>query len=85
MIMFYKLKEFVKQIGDYSLAAANNRHQVSFKEPEGDIHSIVTEVDLHNSAAFKKFAEENFSDLNYVIIDEESIDSLEGKLFEKVK
>ena len=82
--MFYKMKEFIKEIGKYSLEAANNKHQISFKEPKENLHSIVTEVDLHNSVAFKKFAEENFSDLNYMIIDEESIDSLEGKLFEKV-
>ena len=82
--MFYKMREFVKQIGDYSLEAASKTHKINFKDPEGSIYSLVTEVDLHNSRAFKKFAEENFSDLNYMIIDEESIDSLGGKLFEKV-
>ena len=39
---------------------------------------------MHNSKAFKKFAKENFSDLNYVIIDEESIDDLEGDLFQQI-
>ena len=82
--MFYKIKEFVKQIGDYSLEMSNKRHQINFKDADKDILSIVTEVDLHNSRAFQKFAKENFSDLSYMIIDEESIDALNGMMFEKI-
>jgi len=82
--MFYKMKEFIQEIGKYSLATMQQKHQIDFKEDNKAILSIVTDVDLHNSQAFREFAAKNFSDLNYVIIDEESIDDLGGSLFEKI-
>lgn len=83
--MFDKLKEFVKEIGKYSYAAMLQKRQIDYKEDNQAILSIVTDVDLHNSMAFREFIERNFSDLNYVIIDEESIDDLGGSLFEKIE
>lgn len=83
--MFNQLKDFIKEISRYSLDAMNKNHQVDFKNVNKEILSIVTEVDLHNSLAFKAFAKENFSNLNYMIIDEESIDELGDDLFQKVE
>lgn len=81
--MFDLLKNFVLQIGKYSYEKINQTHQIHFKQENDALLSIVTEVDMQNSLAFKDFANKHFSLLNYVIIDEESIDTLEGKLFEK--
>ncbi|MBQ8677428.1 MAG: hypothetical protein IJ529_03030 [Alphaproteobacteria bacterium] len=83
--MFYKIKEFIKEIGKYSFEAMQQKHQIDFKEDNQAMLSIVTDVDLHNSQAFKEFAEKNFSDLNYMIIDEESIDNLGEDLFKKIE
>ena len=82
--VFYKIKEFVKEIGKYSFDAMQQKHKVNYKEDNDAILSIVTDVDLHNSKAFEQFAKENFADLNYVIIDEESIDDLDGSLFQQI-
>lgn len=81
--MFDKIKEFVKNIGMYSLEAMNQKRQVDFRK-EDDILTIVTDVDLHNSQAFSTFLEKNFPNLNYAIIDEETIGNMKGKLFEKI-
>ena len=83
--MFEKMKAFVKEIGKYSFEALEKQHEIYFKEDHDAVLSIVTEVDLHNSLAFEKFAAENVADLNYVLIDEESIDRLDGYLFEKIE
>lgn len=82
--MFYLIKEFVKEAGQYSYQALAKQHDISYKEANDAILSIVTEVDIRNSKAFKDFVKKNFNDLNYLIIDEESIDSLGGNLFEKI-
>ena len=82
--MFYKMREFIKEIGKYSFEAMQQKHKVNYKEDNDAILSIVTDVDLHNSKAFEQFAKENFADLNYVIIDEESIDDLDGSLFQQI-
>lgn len=82
--MFDLLKAFIQQIGKYSFEKINQTHQIDFKENHDALLSIVTEVDLYNSQAFKDFVHEHFSDLNHIIIDEESIDTLDGKLLEKI-
>ena len=82
--MFEKMKEFVRELGKYSFSAMQRNRQIAYKEADEAILSIVTDVDLHNSRAFKQFAAENFSDLSYVIIDEESIDDFDGDLFERI-
>lgn len=83
--MLEKFKSFVKEAGQYSLSALNQKHQIEYKEGNDAVLSIVTDVDLHNSALFREFAEKNFADLQYVIIDEESINDHGDKLFEHVK
>lgn len=82
--MFNKMKEFIREIGKYSFNKMAQRHQTSFKQ-SNDILSIVTEVDMHNSNEFDTFLKKNFSNLNYVVIDEEKFKNLEGKLFEEIE
>lgn len=49
------------------------------------INSVVTKTDIEISKLFHEFVKQNFSDLNYVIIDEETIDELGDNKFEKVR
>ena len=83
-IMLDKFINFVKQAGQYSLEVRNNNHNINFKDKDASISSMVTEVDIRNSSAFKEFIEQNFSDLNYIIIEEESMSDMQDDLFAKV-
>ncbi len=85
MLLLDQIKNFLKEIGVYSLQRQKFEHQEQFKEDNDAILSIVTEVDLHNSQCFRNFVRQNFSNLNYVIIDEESIDDLNENFFEKIE
>lgn len=72
--MITKIVEFVKSAALY---ARNNQYSLresAFKAEQ--IGSVVTETDLTISQMFKEFVEKNFSDLNFVIIDEESLGEL---------
>ncbi len=84
-IMIEKLKQFILDAGRYSVekrgAAA---HSLSFKVGSDATRGIVTEVDTAISQKFKRFVEEHFGDLNYMIIDEESIADLSGDVFDSV-
>ena len=84
--MIEKLKQFVLEAGRYSLEKrGTDNHRWGFKWGNEAIGSLVTEVDLNISRKFKEFVEENFSDLNYMIIDEESVSQLKGRVFEKAE
>ncbi|MGN0914709.1 MAG: inositol monophosphatase family protein [Alphaproteobacteria bacterium] len=84
--MIEKLKQFVLEVGRYSLEKrGTDNHRWGFKWGNEAIGSLVTEVDLNISRKFKEFVEENFSDLNYMIIDEESVSQLKGRVFEKAE
>lgn len=81
--MIEKLKAFVKSAGQYSAERrCAAEHKLSFKAGAKAAKGIVTEVDMAISQMFKQFVAENFSDLNYMIIDEESIDEIKGMVFE---
>lgn len=82
---FGNLKNFMREAGILSLEMDNAKHDQTFKGHDDKASYLVTEVDLAVSRKFKDFVAENYSHLNYMIIDEETISSLEGKVFEKVK
>ncbi len=82
---FGNLKKFMLEAGRLSLEKRNAKHDQTFKGHDGKANFLVTEVDLEISRKFKEFLAENYSHLNYMIIDEETIGSLEGKVFERVK
>lgn len=84
--MIEKLRRFVLEAGRYSLEKrGSDNHRFGFKWGDEAVSSLVTEVDLSISKKFKQFVEENFSDLNYMIIDEESVSQFDGKVFEKAE
>lgn len=81
--MIEKLKKFILEAGRYSVEQrGKTAHNLSFKSGGDATKGIVTEVDTAISKMFKQFVEDNFADLNYMIIDEESIADLQGDVFE---
>ncbi len=81
--MIEKLKEFIKKAGQYAeQKRCGDGHELSFKSEGAAACGIVTEVDKKISSDFKDFAAKNFSDLNYMIIDEESLSEIEGRVFD---
>lgn len=81
--MIEKLKQFIKMAGEHSVEKRHaDEHQLSFKSGADAAKGIVTEVDLAISRMFRDFVETNFADLNYMIIDEESVAELSGDVFE---
>lgn len=82
--MIEKLRQFILEAGRYANEqSCSAEHQLSFKAGEMASKGIVTEVDLTVSQRFERFAAENFADLNYMIIDEESIAKLKKNVFER--
>ncbi|MDR2902375.1 MAG: hypothetical protein LBU87_04630 [Lactobacillales bacterium] len=82
--MIEKMMLFLKQAGEIAL---NNQREID-KSPSylkgGSDDTIVTKTDQEISALFKKFMENYFADLDYLIIDEES--ALQEKdIFEKAE
>lgn len=85
MESFGNLKKFILEAGKLSLEKRNAQHDQTFKGHENEASYLVTEVDLAISRLFKDFLATNYGHLSYMIIDEETISSLEGKVFEKAK
>lgn len=81
--MIEKLKNFIIKAGLYSLEQQGKKHLLSFKSGDEATKGLVTEVDMTISHMFKDFVDANFADLSYMIIDEESIASFSGDIFEK--
>lgn len=80
--MIEQLKEFIKEAGAYAESRRlNTGHSLSFKSANNAAQGIVTEVDIEISRRFKQFIAQNFTHLNYLIIDEESLSDIEGKVF----
>lgn len=81
--MIEKLKQFILEAGRYSVEKRGTLScNLSFKAGGDATRGIVTEVDTAISKKFKQFVEDNFSHLNYMIIDEESIADLKGDVFD---
>ena len=79
--MIEEIKDFIKKAGQYSEDARAVKHNVGYKWGNEAVLSVVTEVDLKISAMFKEFVAENFGDLNYGIIDEESLSGPDADIF----
>ena len=80
---FGELKQFVLEAGRFSLEKRNARHEQTFKGHDNQANFLVTEVDLEISRMFKSFVAEHYAHLSHMIIDEETIGSLEDRVFEK--
>jgi myo-inositol-1(or 4)-monophosphatase len=85
MKMLDKLLKFARDAGEFARA---NQDQISFETSElksDMVFDVVTETDLEISRRFETFVKQEFSDLDYVIIDEESINDLGDKPMKKIK
>ena len=74
--------DFMKTAGKLALQNYGRTDNSNFKSK--DVFSIVTDSDKQISKMFAKFVADNFSDLDYCIIDEESLDVLGENPFEKI-
>ncbi len=76
------LLEFTKSAGEYLKEQQKTIKPLLNKD--SSVCSVVTQADLHVSDLFEKTLQENFSDLNYIIIDEEKISKYGDDIFEKI-
>ncbi len=76
------LLEFTKSAGAYLKEQQKTIKPLLNKD--SSVCSVVTQADLHVSDLFEKTLQENFSDLNYMIIDEEKITKYGDDIFEKI-
>ncbi len=84
--MIEEIKRFIKEAGAYSLEKRHREeHQYNYKQDGEAARSLVTEVDLEISRRFKQFVEQQFFDLNCIIIDEESVSAYEENVFDLVE
>jgi len=82
--MISKILEFMKEAGDSLIKTRKEKGlYIDFKEksPVG----MVTEADINISFLFKDFVANNFSDLRYFIVDEESIANCNDNIFDKIE
>ena len=82
--MIDKILNFIKHAGQNLIDIRKEKGlYIDFKEksPVG----MVTEADINISFLFKDFIDNNFSDLNYFIVDEESISNYKNDIFEKIE
>jgi len=77
-----KILDFMKSAGDIALRNYNHTDNNHFKSDS--TIDIVTKSDIAISKLFRKFCADNFADLDYVIIDEESLDTLGTDPFAEV-
>ena len=84
--MIEKIKYFMRKAGKYAVENQKKANQhLLFKSGGEAVKGIVTDTDLTISKMFKSFVEQNFSDMDYMIIDEESISSIQGDIFEQAQ
>ena len=82
--MIDKILEFIKDAGDILVKTRKEKGlYVDFKGKTPV--SMVTEADINVSFLFKDFISNNFSDLNYFIVDEESIVQYKDNIFDKIE
>ncbi|MCL2451544.1 inositol monophosphatase family protein [Candidatus Saccharibacteria bacterium] len=83
--MLEKLLLFVREAGEFAL---ENQKEVSFKTSRlksANNQDVVTETDMEISRRFQNFMADNFADLDYIIVDEESIADLGADPMTEIK
>lgn len=82
--MIEKLLEFVRKAGDAQLKLRQEKNlEINFKD--SNLVSMVTKTDLQISKMFRDFVEQEFSDLNYFVIDEECLSYYGKSVFEEIE
>lgn len=82
--MIDKIVEFILKAGIFAVEKQQEISlSTSFKAAQ--VFSVVTNTDIEVSRMFKAFVEENFGDLNYIIIDEETLADLGDDKFAAIE
>ena len=76
------LLDFVKNAGNYLIQQQKTIKPLLNKD--SSVCSVVTQADLYVSDLFEQTLKTNFSDLNYMIIDEEKITKYGDDIFNKI-
>lgn len=83
--MIEKLVGFIREAGQAAMARYQQDDlSVGNKGESQTVNSVVTETDLKISRMFRNFAAENFSHLNYLIIDEECVAELGNQVLKNL-
>lgn len=80
--MINVLLDFIKTAGFY--LKQNQETIKPLLNKDSSVCSVVTQADLYVSDLFEKTLKNNFSDLNYIIIDEEKISKYGDDIFDKI-
>lgn len=83
--MLEKILEFIRESGQF---ASDNQKNIDFADSEmksEESWDVVTETDFEISRRFDKFVKSNFADLDYIIVDEESIADLGDRPMSAIK
>ncbi|MDR0727154.1 MAG: hypothetical protein LBF37_03770 [Rickettsiales bacterium] len=83
--MINKIISFIEQVGVYALKQQRGIDFNKSKFKTEGIGDPVTETDTTVSKRFYEFVSENFSELDYVIVDEESVSDLGDNPIAKLK
>lgn len=76
------LLDFARRAGDTMIKSQQKAETLGNKD--ASVSSIVTETDILISGMFSQTIHETFPDLNYIIIDEETITQYGDKIFERI-
>jgi myo-inositol-1(or 4)-monophosphatase len=83
--MLEKILEFIISAGDYGKANQVNVNFADSKMKSASSYDVVTETDLEISRRFRQFVEAEFSDIDYVIVDEETVADLGAAPMQEIK
>ena len=83
--MIEKILEFMDEAGEIALNVQNSINLTGeYVLKDSDIYSIVTKADYDISTLFNAFIKKNFSNIDHIIVDEESLESLGDKPYKKI-
>lgn len=80
-----KILEFMKQAGNIAIDNQNKIDFLSSRLKTNSVTDVVTQTDINVSNLFKAFIQNNFFDLNPLIVDEETIAELGNNALEKIR
>ena len=82
--MIEKLLDFAREAGDIAVRNQMRAYNQVNILKDKTVYSVVTQTDKDISDMFRVFVQHHFSDLNYIIIDEESISQYGENVFNSI-
>jgi myo-inositol-1(or 4)-monophosphatase len=83
--MLDKILEFIREAGAFAMENQGKIDFATSKLKSAKNSDVVTATDLEISRRFAKFVRENFANLDYVIVDEESVANLGAQPLAEIK